>query len=259
MISQNFIPAEPELKDALELLRKNIFINLNCHAIAKVQIFNSVNQSATATVNYKKTYFEYNTATGTYVNRLVDYPFLADCPVIFLGGGQSALTFPVQTGDDCLVFFNDRDIDNWWAGSSTSPVNTPRLHSFSDGIILVGLRSLNSVLAAFDAARACLRYGLTTRVAVGSAGASLESDVTGARVRAAALVDISTAAAGSLGMQLQSLITQLTMLTTALATLTVSGVVPGGGSSGPPTNAAVFVAIQASITSIATQLGTLLE
>ena len=101
--------------------------------------------------------------TGVYGPKLVDYPFLADCPVIALGGGNGALTFPITTGDDCLVFFNDRDIDSWFSGSSTSAPATLRLHSFSDGIILVGLRSLNNVLVNYSGSNVELRTkdGLT--------------------------------------------------------------------------------------------------
>lgn len=162
-MNQNQIPNDPELKDLLDLFRKDIFLHLNCHAIAKIQSFNQLTQSATATVNYKKTFFEPNTFTGVYDQKLVDYPILVDCPVMFLGGGGTSITFPVENGDDCMVFFNDRDMDNWYKGSSSSPNATPRLHSFSDGIILVGLRSLNNVILNFDTDGIALRTrdGLT--------------------------------------------------------------------------------------------------
>lgn len=41
-------------------------------------------------------------------------PVLADVPVLFLGGGNSRLTFPVQAGDECLVLFADHCIDAWY-------------------------------------------------------------------------------------------------------------------------------------------------
>lgn len=222
-------------------------------------MFNSANQTATVSVNYKKTFFEKNELTGTYDPKLVDYPFAADCPVICIGGGTSALTFPIAAGDDCLLFFNDRDLDNWFQGSSTSGNATARLHSFSDGIALVGLRSLNNVLVNYDAVRAVLRAGLTSRIAVASDHAALENDTSGAKVKTSALVNISTTAAGTLGTQLQNLITQLTTLITAIEAITVSGVTPGVGVSGPIVNIATFPPIAASLTTIATTLTGLLE
>ncbi len=147
---QNFVPNEPELKDVLNLLKKEILLKLNCHAIVTVQSFDKDAQTATATVNYKRTYFERDAVSGTYSPVPVNYPVMVDCPVMFLGGGNSALTFPVAKGDEALALFNDRDMDNWFAGSSGSVVATSRLHAFSDGILLVGLRSQANVIPDFN-------------------------------------------------------------------------------------------------------------
>lgn len=149
-VQQNQLPNQPELKDLLDLLKKDIFLNLNCHAIATVQSFDAANQTANVTINYKKVYFEPNVLTGGYTQKLVDYPILTDCPVIALGGGNGALTFPIATGDECIVFFNDRDMDNWFNGSSSSPIATPRKHSFADAVILVGVRSLATKLVSYN-------------------------------------------------------------------------------------------------------------
>jgi hypothetical protein len=158
-ISLNQIPSEPSMKDLLDQLKKDIFLSLFCHHIGTVQSFDATKQTATATVNYKKTIFQLNRATGLYAPVLVNYPVLLDCPVIFLGGGTASLTCPVKKNDECLILFNDRDIDNWFKGSSTSPVATSRAHSFSDGLILVGIRSLAHVLENFEIDRISMRNG----------------------------------------------------------------------------------------------------
>lgn len=154
---QNFVPNEPELKDVLDLLKKDILLKTNCHALVTVQSFDSNKQTATATVNYKRTYFQPDPTTGIYGPVLVDYPVMADCPVFFLGGGNGVTTYPVGKGDEALALFNDRDMDNWFAGSSSSAVATPRLHSFSDAILLVGVRSLANVITGFNASSAEFR------------------------------------------------------------------------------------------------------
>lgn len=158
-IQQNLIPNEPELKDLLNLFRKDVLLGLNCHAIATIQNFDASAQTASATINYKRTYFKPDPATGVYGPTLVDYPQLIDCPVICLGGGGGALTFPITQGDECLALFNDRDLDNWYAGSSSSGVATPRLHSFSDAVLLVGLRSANTKLDDYNPDNPELRSG----------------------------------------------------------------------------------------------------
>jgi len=186
-IRQNQIPNEPELKDVLDLHKKDIFLTLNCHHIGTVQLFNSLTQTAQVTINYKKTYFRFNAVTKKYEPTLVDYPIILDAPVICLGGGPGALTFPITTGDECLVLFNDRDIDNWFQGKSNGAVATPRMHSTSDALILVGVRSLNSVLTAYNAAETELRFGTTTlslsatgaKITIGSSGAAIEINAAG--------------------------------------------------------------------------------
>ena len=150
-------PSDPKLKDLLDIWKKEILLNFNCHHIGTVQSFDTENQTATATINYKKTYFQLDRASGLYKSILVDYPILVDCPVICLGGGKGALMFPIAQGDECLISFNDRDIDTWFQGATGAAVATGRLHSFSDGIITVGVRSLANVLTDYDPARVVLR------------------------------------------------------------------------------------------------------
>lgn len=239
-IPNNLIPNEPQLKDLLDLFKKDILLGLNCHHIGTINVFNPLNQTATATVNYPKTYFEPDPITGTLLPTLKTYPILVDCPVIVLGGGLGSLTFPIAPGDECLILFNDRDMDNWFAGGTGSPVNTPRLHSFADGVILVGIRSLPNVLSSYDPLNVVLQNGT-------------------AYVQITPLLIKIANNTNSLGSLLQSLLTQLTLLTTQLSALTVTGVTPGGGVSGVPSNAAAITAIGTQITTIATEMALLLE
>ncbi len=174
-IQQNQIPNEPELKDLLALFGKQLNLNLNCHHVARVESFNSATQQITASIVYKKTFFQPNAATGGYDPVLVNYPVAVDCPAIFLGGGGASLTFPVTVGDECVLLFNDRSIDNWYAGLPNAPVATPRLHAFSDAIALVGIRSLANSIIGFNAVAAELRNRLgTSRVAISDTGVTLD-------------------------------------------------------------------------------------
>lgn len=156
-VQQNLVPNDPSLKDLLDLLKKDVFLSLSCHHIGTVQSFDPIRQLCSATINYKKSYFQPDPVTGNYVAVLVDYPILLDCPAVVMGGGNGALTFPISKGDECLILFNDRDLDKWLQGSNTSAVATPRTHSFSDGLILVGVRSLANVLPGYSATETQLR------------------------------------------------------------------------------------------------------
>jgi len=148
--------ADPSLKDVLDMLKRDIFLSLNCHHVGIVQEFDETKQTVRATIAYKKTMLE-RQSNGTYKELPKDYPILVDVPVVFLGGGDYAMTFPVQKGDECLILFNDRSIDDWFASSQVLPIKSPRLHSFSDGFALVGIRSIGKALSDFDTDAAVIR------------------------------------------------------------------------------------------------------
>lgn len=232
---------EPTLADLLNLFQKQILLDLNCHAIAQIQSFNAANQTVTATIMYKKSYLR-KSADGTSSLQLIDYPILLDVPLIVLGGGPVKLTMPVAKGDECLILFNDRNIDNWFQSGQVGAVADGRLHSFSDGLALVGLSSLANSIEAYDTVRALLTNG-TVKLGVNPSTnkVTLENGTT------------------SLKTQLQNLCTQLSNLTSALSALTVTGVTAGGGVSGPPSNASAITTIGTNISNISTQIVGLLE
>jgi len=161
-VKQNLYPAQPELKDVLKLFKKNLFLEFNCHHVGSIQTFNPVDQTAIAAISYPKTFFVLD-SSGNYVAQASNYPLLVNCPVVVMGGGNGALTFPIAPGDECIVMFNDRDLDNWFhSGNIGTPVNSSRLHSFSDAMILVGLRSMPNVLVDYNATGVELRNRLGT-------------------------------------------------------------------------------------------------
>jgi hypothetical protein len=223
-IRQNRKITDPTLRDLLDLHKKDIMLSMNCHAIATVQSFDSSQQTITATINYKKSYLQMGT-DGIYKTVLVDYPILLDVPIVILGGGPSQLTFPIEQGDQCLILFNDRDIDNWFQSGQVGPVASGRLHSFSDGIAIVGLRSLANSISGYDETRALLSHG-ETMVGVSATKVKIANQLY------------------TLNGLLQDLLTQLEILTVVCAA--------PGNPSGPPVNAAAIAAI-------ATQIGALLE
>lgn len=240
IIKQNLLPEHPDLADLIAIAKTDTLLSIFCHHIGTIQSFDADNQTATATINYTRTYFN-RQATGLYTPVQKDYPILVDCPVVFLGGGDTALTMPVAIGDECLVLFNDRDIKNWFAGNPKGPVSTPRLHSSADGLIIVGIRSLPNVLEGFDTIRALLSNG-TVKLGINPSNNKV-------------LISNGT----TLNSLLQDLCTQLQSLTSTLSSLTVTAVSGGLGTSGPPSNAAAITSIGTQISSIASNIGNLLE
>lgn len=143
---------EATLASVLELQKKETMRQINCHQVGEIVSFDPSTQ--TAEVQVKMSF---------YLNgEIKEYPLLLDCPCIILAGGDGALTMPIQAGDSCLVLFNDRDIDNWYAGGQKMPPRTDRMHDFSDAIALVGLRNKQNQLEEYLAQGTELKYGDST-------------------------------------------------------------------------------------------------
>lgn len=79
-----------------------------------------------------------------------DLPILINVPVIFPRGGGFSLTFPVKKGDECLLTFCERSIDNWHETGKIKKPGARRFHSLSDATAFVGLSSLPNKIPNYD-------------------------------------------------------------------------------------------------------------
>lgn len=135
---------DPDLRALLQGLKTEIFAGFNCHQVGTIQSFNPAGPFATVSLLIQRVVFnnEQGIDAGLQLTpTVVDYPVLVDIPVFVLSGGGAVITCPVAAGDDCLVLFNDRDIDNWFATGAPAQPLTARMHHLSDGLALVGFRS----------------------------------------------------------------------------------------------------------------------
>lgn len=141
----------PDLRALLDMIRDEVFASLNCIQICKVVSFDAGKGTVQAQIAVKRVVF--NQAQGLdsglpQTPNIISYPVLIDCPAFALSGGQGSISMPIESGDTCLVLFNDRDMSTWFAtGSTDSQPETARMHSLSDGFALVGFRSLANLLA----------------------------------------------------------------------------------------------------------------
>ena len=72
----------------------------------------------------------------------VQLPLLINVPVVFPGSANFDIKFPLSKNDECLVFFSDLSIDNFWQkGSVQNPVEVRR-HDLSDGMAIPCMMSL---------------------------------------------------------------------------------------------------------------------
>jgi hypothetical protein len=132
------VKTDPNIEVLLNQKMNEIFATLNCHQWGKINSFDKTTQSAKVEIQVKAKKNE---------TELIEYPVLLDVPVFFLQGGGAFIEFPVKKDDNCLILFNDRDLDNVWLTGNVKEPNSYRKHSLSDGIAIVGINPKSKVLS----------------------------------------------------------------------------------------------------------------
>lgn len=125
----------PQMADLINKAKQDVLYNLNAVQIGTIESYDALKNTATISINFQR-----QLPTGD----ILAYPLLVDCPVFILSGGDADISMPIDSGDQCIILFNDRDIDNWFYSGETSVPSSARAHSLSDGIALVGIRNLKT-------------------------------------------------------------------------------------------------------------------
>lgn len=116
-----------DLSVAFDLLKKNIFLNLNVCLPAIVKKYNSTTNTVTLQLAIQAVLTN---------NKFIDMPQIFDIPVLELGGKNLSVKIPLQEGDTGIVVFCDRDITLFKQEKKNTQPNTLRKHDLSDGIFI---------------------------------------------------------------------------------------------------------------------------
>lgn len=138
-------PTPPDISRVLDAAKRDVKVAMNCVNIGIIQEFNPDNQTATIQIALKQVINIAPNGTKTFQ----EIPLILQCPVVVLFGGGSYLTMPIEPGDNCLVLFNDREIDNWLYNGGVQAPTSARIHDVSDAIALVGLRSFQNSITDY--------------------------------------------------------------------------------------------------------------
>ena len=127
------------LKDLEELLRTAMDGRLAGLWTTVPGIVDSINSDGTANVQ-PTTQGLVLTPSGK--EQWINMPLLLNCPILRDGGGGWVITFPVQAGDEVVVFCASRCITNWFQKGGIQTQASLRMHSLSDGFVFCGPKSL---------------------------------------------------------------------------------------------------------------------
>ena len=146
-----YSPIPKGLLGVLDQHAQGLLANLNCHKLGRINSFDATKQTATVEIVGK-------ISLG---GKELDYPLLQDCPVWVAQGGGARLTFPVRKNDSCILFFSDRDIDNWYVSGNSHVPNSYRMHDINDGLVLVGFNPQTAALSSYSTTATEWSYGNT--------------------------------------------------------------------------------------------------
>lgn len=123
-----------------KLLEESIMSRLNCHNVGKIIDFDANTQTCTVEMMQIKQFGEkyYTPAPITQV------------PLIIYGGGNGFITLPSPIGSYCLLFFMDRNIDNFLITGEKYVPDTGRMHDFSDCIAVTTFSTLANPITNYD-------------------------------------------------------------------------------------------------------------
>lgn len=220
---------DPGLSDVLALHKMATFASMNCVKIGKITSFDATKKTAQVQVLFKR-----QLPDGT----IVSYTPLIDCPVFTLQGGGGYLQMPIAAGDNCILLFSDRSIDEWYQnGQEALPANT-RMHDASDAIAIVGLNPLSSSGPVAPTNKIVMSY-LGSRFELTATGWNFVGEGTGEIDINGAIITIKNTTT--------SLLILLDGLIDVIAALQVNGPIP--------LTAASIAALQAYKLQLATLLG----
>lgn len=156
MSNKNLPPiGKPTLAETLTLAKKQTQLEINAIKIGRIEAFYPNTQRADVSISHKQVVDVMEDGTRVYA----DYPVIMQCPVVTLFGGVDFMSMPIAVGDNCIVFFNDNEIDQWSANGDGKVCSTFRMHDISDAIALVGLRPLTNSIAGYLANGIRLSHG----------------------------------------------------------------------------------------------------
>lgn len=214
---------DPTLADVLVNFKQDIFATMNCVKIGKIASFNVTKKTAQIQILFKRVLPDGSTQS---------LPLLVDCPVLTPQGGGGALQFPIAAGDQCLVLFSDRRIDEWLQNGAEAAPGDGRMHDLSDGIAIVGLNAIGNALPAYPTNKVVLSYQ-GTRFELTSTGWNFVG-AGGAEIDINSVIDLKASAGGEVAItalvtiknNITTLNTLIGLLLTTLEGLQVNGPIP---------------------------------
>lgn len=129
-----------DLAQVLRQIKLNVAANLNCHNIGRVLDFDKDTQTCTVEI----------LQIGQYNGKSFPLAPITQVPLVIYGAGSGHITLPDPVGTYCVLFFMDRNIDNFLLTGEQYEPETTRMHDFTDCIAITTFKTLANPLSNYD-------------------------------------------------------------------------------------------------------------
>ena len=121
----------PDDGDVIRTIVDSVIMDLNVCLPAKVVSYDSSKQYASVKIQLYQ---------GLGDGTLKEYPVIPNVPVKWprAAGGKAFIHLPLAAGDDVILVFSQRSLDNWKSQGGMSDPADPRKHHLTDAYALVG-------------------------------------------------------------------------------------------------------------------------
>ena len=189
----NLIGIEPDLYTNTELQLNNFAQEFNCVRVGIIQEFIADKQLVRVKIASQRLVRINPDGTQTTQDYAEIYAKLCYA--------SPFITFPPQIGDECVLLFNDREMESWWINGAANQRAYDRMHDLTDCIAICGLRSqpklieiLTNVLHLFygnsniQIQDSAINYNSTTHAINGATNITGNTTVTGVLTASSAVV-----------------------------------------------------------------------
>lgn len=154
------------LEDAIKAGVRAGLLDTMVSAPAIIRSFNPTLQTVTADIAIKK-----------IVNGVDEkHTILIDVPIIIPTIQGFHITLPIKAGDEALIIFADRCIDNWFKDGGVQKQAEHRAHHISDAFAMIGINSTPNKIAGYDPDNMVIRNTANNQKVTLEAGGNIVID-----------------------------------------------------------------------------------
>lgn len=130
----NAMSSTPDLRTAVSMAGNKNALDFNCMRIGIVQEFYAEDLTVSVLIANKKD----NRINNNGTQQTRDYALIR-AKVCYC---NPYVICPINVGDECVILFNDRELESWFINGEVNPIAYPRMHDLTDAVAIFGIRSI---------------------------------------------------------------------------------------------------------------------